>query len=209
MGNAGAAPSFGIAFKEFAYLEEKHDEHGFGKLRVGSGEETDAECAHGGDGHEEVFVEHVAVYDTFPRFSECFAADNEVRHEIEQQELPSGPTARSFHGVCRCEKYGCQHYLRHFPLHAAFAVLVMMVVFFTVRMGVFAATAATCLAMLFVCHKCFVVWFLCAKVGRVECNRVAMFSHGRNVRVEREVRRLRPHRGCICAKRASYTTSEF
>ena len=71
MGDAVTAPALGIALEELAHLEEKHHEHGLGELGLGARQETNAKCADGGDGHEEVLVEGVAVGDALPCLPEC------------------------------------------------------------------------------------------------------------------------------------------
>ena len=57
---------FSITLKEFAHLEEEHYKDCLRKLRLSSWQEADAEGADGSDGHEEMFVEGVAVGDTLP-----------------------------------------------------------------------------------------------------------------------------------------------
>ena len=61
MGNAVTALALGIALEEFTHLEEEHDEDRLRKLTLGSWEETDAEGTDGGDGHQQMLVERLAV----------------------------------------------------------------------------------------------------------------------------------------------------
>ena len=66
VGDAVAALAFGIALEEFTDLEEEHHEDGFWELRLSPRQETDAEGANGGNGHEEMLVEHLTLSDTLP-----------------------------------------------------------------------------------------------------------------------------------------------
>ena len=70
--DAVAALPFGIAFKQFAHLEEQHDEHRLRKLCLSSWQEADAQRADGGDSHQEVLVEHVSLGDALPGLPERF-----------------------------------------------------------------------------------------------------------------------------------------
>ncbi len=56
-----AALAFSIAFEKLADLEKQHDEHRLWKLRLSPREETDAKCPDGGNRHEEMFVEGLAM----------------------------------------------------------------------------------------------------------------------------------------------------
>ena len=85
-----AALSFGIAFKEFADLEEEHYEDGFGELRLGPWEESDAESAQCCDGHEEVLVERFAFHHAFDGFLDGVKSYHEVGDKIDEQQLPRG-----------------------------------------------------------------------------------------------------------------------
>ena len=83
-----AAAVFGIVFEEFAQLEEEHDEDSFGHLVLGTGQKADEQRADGGDTHEEILVERVALGDSFPGFGQHVVADQHVGHEIDEQQLP-------------------------------------------------------------------------------------------------------------------------
>ncbi|MCI5707731.1 MAG: hypothetical protein MR298_10520 [Odoribacter sp.] len=65
-------------------MKEQHDEYGFGKFRRCVRQEADAECAEGGDGHQKVFVEHIAMQDTFTRFFQGVMSDKQVGNKIDQ-----------------------------------------------------------------------------------------------------------------------------
>ena len=82
MGDAVATFSFGIAFKEFANLEEKHHEDGLWKFGVGTGKETDAQGTDGGEGHQEILVEEVASGNAFGSFFEGGVANEQIWHHI-------------------------------------------------------------------------------------------------------------------------------
>ena len=62
--NTLAALSLGVALEELTNLEEQHDEHRLGELRLSAGQEPDAEGTDGGHRHQEVFVESIAVSHT-------------------------------------------------------------------------------------------------------------------------------------------------
>ena len=66
VGNAVATLALGVALKEFANLEEQHDEDGLRELGLSTRQEADAEGTDGGHRHEEMFVEHVALGNAFP-----------------------------------------------------------------------------------------------------------------------------------------------
>ena len=80
MGDALTTLALGIAFEKLAYLEEKHDEHRLGVLRLGSGKEADAESANGGDGHQKMLVESLAVSQPFGSLLQCVETDKKIRH---------------------------------------------------------------------------------------------------------------------------------
>ncbi len=81
--DALAAASLGDAFKELADLEEEHHEDGFGELRLGTGQEPYAERADGGDGHQEMLVEGLAVQDAFGGLLEGVEAHDEIGYKID------------------------------------------------------------------------------------------------------------------------------
>ena len=74
MGDAVAGLALGVTLEEFANLEEKHHEDSLWILRLGSGEKTYQQGTDSGDGHEEMFVEGVAVGDTLPGLVERLVA---------------------------------------------------------------------------------------------------------------------------------------
>ena len=61
MGDAATALSLGIAFEEFTYLEEQHDEDGLWELGLGTRQKTDGKSADGSHRHQEMLVEGIAV----------------------------------------------------------------------------------------------------------------------------------------------------
>ena len=74
MGDAVTALAFGVALEEFTDLEEEHHEDGLGVLGLGTGEKTYQQGTDSGDGHEEMFVEGVAVGDALPGLVERLVA---------------------------------------------------------------------------------------------------------------------------------------
>ena len=45
VGNTLAAVSLGLFLEPFSQLEEKHDKHSFGELRLGTRHKADSQCA--------------------------------------------------------------------------------------------------------------------------------------------------------------------
>ena len=74
MGNALTTLPLGIALKEFAHLEEEHHEDGFRILCLCPWQEAYQQRTDGGDGHEEVLVEGIAVSDALPCFAQRLVA---------------------------------------------------------------------------------------------------------------------------------------
>ena len=74
MSDAITALTLGIALEEFANLEEEHDEDRLRKLRLSAWQETDTKGTDGGDRHEEMFIEHLALSNALPCFMERFVA---------------------------------------------------------------------------------------------------------------------------------------
>ena len=64
MTDTAAALTLSITLKEFANLEEQHDENGLRKLSFGTWQEADTEGADGGNRHEEMLIEGIAVSNT-------------------------------------------------------------------------------------------------------------------------------------------------
>ena len=91
MGDALAAAALGHFLEEFADLEEQHHEDGLGELGLGAGHEADGQRSHRGDAHEEVLAESLAVDEAFGGFLEGIPADDQVRHQEQQEVLPGGP----------------------------------------------------------------------------------------------------------------------
>ena len=92
----------GIVLKQFANLEEQHDEDGLGKLRLHSRQEADEQRTDSGDAHEQVLVERLALEDAFYGLGQHVIADEQIGHEKHQQLLPHG------HLHAPCEPHG-QH----------------------------------------------------------------------------------------------------
>ena len=87
----------GIVLEQLAHLVEQHDEHGFGVFRCGEG-------THGGQGHQEVFVEHLAVFDVADGLVQHIPADDGVGRQVAQ----GGQQA-----LLRQHAQGAQHFDHH------------------------------------------------------------------------------------------------
>ena len=81
---------FGITLKEFAHLEEEHHKDSLRKLRLCSWQETNAESAYGGYGHQEMLIEGITLQQPFSSLLQRTCSDDEIRDEINQQQLPRG-----------------------------------------------------------------------------------------------------------------------
>ena len=90
MSDAVAAFTFGIAFEEFADLEEEHHEDRLGELRLCARQEADAECTDGCHRHEEMLVEGIAVGHALNGFVKRFVSDEQIGYEINKEQLPCG-----------------------------------------------------------------------------------------------------------------------
>lgn len=93
VGDTLTALSLGIALEEFTNLEEEHDEDRLRELRLCSGQETDAECTDGGNGHEEVLVKGIPMHHTLYCLFQCVMSDEQVGDKIYQQQLPGRQVA--------------------------------------------------------------------------------------------------------------------
>ena len=124
MGDAFAAPALGIALEQLADLEEQHHEHGFRKLGLRARQEAYAERAYGGDGHQEVLVEHVSFDYALRGLHEGLAAYKQIRDEIDQQELPGLHSAFLLNQHRGGKKHRRQSYQNNPALHSAIVVVV-------------------------------------------------------------------------------------
>ena len=88
--NALTALPLGITLKQFAQLEEKHDKHRLWKFRLSTWQEADAEGADSSYGHQEMLVEGIAFQEALQRFLQCVVTYQQVRYQINQQQLPRG-----------------------------------------------------------------------------------------------------------------------
>ena len=88
MGNTLATLSFGIALKQFANLEEQHDENGLRKLRLSTGQKADEQGSDGGNRHQEMFVESLAVNESLSRLFQRIVTNQQIGYQIDQQQLP-------------------------------------------------------------------------------------------------------------------------
>ena len=83
-GFAGLA--HGVALEQLADLVEQHHGATFRHRRLRVGERDHGECADGGDGHEQVLVEHLAVFDVAGCPQQHIVAGDEVRHEVQREQ---------------------------------------------------------------------------------------------------------------------------
>ena len=128
MGDRTAGTAFRNAFEEFAYLEKEHDENGFGKLGLRARQETDGQCAEGGDAHQEVLVEGFTVAEGFRRFFQRIPADEQVGNQVEQQVLPGRPVRLFLDDDGGGQQEGRGGDFQDPPARAFFFVLMVMVV---------------------------------------------------------------------------------
>ena len=76
----------GVALEQLADLVEQHHSATFRHRRLRVGERDHGECANGGDGHEQVLVEHLAVFDVAGCPQQHIVAGDEVRHEVQREQ---------------------------------------------------------------------------------------------------------------------------
>ena len=156
---------------------EQHDEHRLGELRLGARQEADGERAQRGDGHEEVFVQGLAVHQRLGRFRQRLPADNQIRDQVNEEVGPGGPV-RLLLEDDRCdEQHGRERDLDDGLLDAALFVVVLVVMPVVIMMlmsGAMLTGFFVMVVMVFVYHSS--VHFPKAKVRRPACNRVAIFA---------------------------------
>ena len=80
-GDRAARPVHGVVLEQLAYLVEEHDGGAFGHVRLAFGEKDKGKRADGGDSHEQVLVEGLAVHDAVPGTREHVVAGDEIGHE--------------------------------------------------------------------------------------------------------------------------------
>ena len=85
--------SLSIAFKEFTHLEEKHDENSLSKLSLLARKETDAQGSYGGNGHQEMFIEHIAMSNTLGSLAQGVVTYQQIGNKINQEQLPGRKSA--------------------------------------------------------------------------------------------------------------------
>ena len=85
MGDTLATFAFGVTFKKLTDLEKQHDEDRFGELGFGPWQETNAKCSNGGNRHEEMFVESLAMSQSLGSFLQCVEADEQIRNQINDE----------------------------------------------------------------------------------------------------------------------------
>ena len=128
MGYAVATLAFSKALKQFANLEKEHHEHCLGELCFCTRQESDAQCTYRGDRHKQVFVEHVTTDNAFRRLFQRTVSYEQIRHEVDKQQLPCSKRATFFYHHCHGKQYrrcNDKHYL---VTKRPFAVMMKMVV---------------------------------------------------------------------------------
>ena len=122
------AAAFRDALEELAHLEEQHDEHRLGELRLGARQEADGERAQRGDGHEEVLVQGLAVHQRLGRLGQRLPTDNQIRNQVNEEIGPGRPVRLLFDDDCRDEQHGRERDLDDGLLDAALFVVMMVLV---------------------------------------------------------------------------------
>ena len=181
VGDRFPAAAFRDALEELAHLEEQHDEHRLGELRLGARQEADGERAQRGDGHEEVLVEGLAVHQRLGRLRQRLPTDNQIRNQVNEEIGPCRPVRLLLDDDRRDEQHGRERDLEDAFLDAALFVVVMVLVLVVMPMVLVMLVPMAMLAgffvmmvMIFVYHS--PVCFPKAKVRRPVCNRVAIFA---------------------------------
>ena len=110
-GNVPPAFAHGIALEQFADLVKQH--YGDGLVIIAGFQQADDQGPNGGDGHEEVFVEHLAVQDPFEGFPQDIMSDDEVGHQVQQHAQETLQQAAFLHSgkpreIFRKEMQDCQ-----------------------------------------------------------------------------------------------------
>ena len=177
VGYAVATLALGVAFKQFAYLEEQHHEDCFGKLGLCTWQETDTERTDCGNGHKEMLVEHVAADDALKCFLQRIVTDKKIRHEVNQQQLPRRQTAILLYNYCADKQQRSKNDKQQCALHAVMLMVVMMMfmivmLMFVMTLVTMPTTAVVGMVIVFLFHftcilKHFYLYFLnIAKVWR-------------------------------------------
>ena len=153
------APAFGVGLEYLSHSEEQHDEDGFGKLGLRSGQEADAEGPDGGYGHQEVLVEHISVRDALGRFLQRRCSDQQVRYQIDEKQLPCRQGAVLFYDYRPGQQDCCDGDKDDAPPHAP--------AFMSGLPGVMMSVIMMC-----VCHDS-VILVSDTKLQRTGCNQVS------------------------------------
>lgn len=122
MGDAVPAFALGIGLEKFSYLEKQHDEDGFREFALRSGQKSYAQGTDGGDGHEEILVEHISAGDSLNGFFKCAESYEQVWDEIYCQHRQHVRRETFFYKDRNCEQYGCDSYKGDPAFHAGIAM---------------------------------------------------------------------------------------
>ena len=85
--------SLSIAFEELTHLEEKHNENSLSKLSLLARKETDAQSSYGGNGHQEMLIEHIGMSNTLGSLAQGVMTYQQIGNKIYQEQLPGGKRA--------------------------------------------------------------------------------------------------------------------
>ena len=78
----------GIALEQLADLVKQHYRATFGHRRLSVGERDHGECADRGDGHEQVLVEHLAVFDVAGSAEQHIVSGDQIGNQVQgEQEI--------------------------------------------------------------------------------------------------------------------------
>ena len=113
VGDTVAAAPFGITLQQFSHLEKQHHGHGLGHFAVGTRHEADEQRSGGGNGHEKMLVEGIALRQPFGGFVQGFMPHKQIRNKVNEQQLPHGQVCRVLNGHCHGQQHGGRSYQRH------------------------------------------------------------------------------------------------
>ena len=137
MGYAVAALSFGITFKKFAYLEEKHDKYRFRKLCFSTRKETNSQRTNRGYRHQEVLIEGIAMSYALDSLVQRLVSNQQIGHQIDEQQLPSGQLAMLLYQDSTHQQQCRGRNEQQLPLQTIMIVMMMVMFMFAMFMLVF------------------------------------------------------------------------
>ena len=150
MGNAVATLSLSIALEEFSYLEEKHDKYRLRKLCLCPWQKTDAESSDSGYRHEEVLIEDIPVHQSFQSLFQGVVANEQIGHEVNQEQLPQRQTQVLLDEDGDDEQDGCDDNQGELFLQAVLVVMMLMFMLMMMFKMVFMFVLAALVMMMLV-----------------------------------------------------------